>query len=345
MPRAQPRKAIRLGLNATMRDVAGAAGVSLITVSRAMREPHLVDPETRAQVERAMAEIGYLPHMSARGLVSQRRGIVAAVVPSVGNPVYAATIRGLSDGLRASGMQLLIGNTDSQPEREDQVIGALLAQRPDGIMLTGTTHPPRARRILETCGIPIVETWSLTRARLDMAVGFDNREAHAAMARHLLGRGYRRFAYVCGPLDQQERWRQRLAGFRAALAEAGLSLPDAMVFARPASMTAGFQVMADLAAARIPVDAVACAGDIYALGALLACQRGGLSVPGDVAIAGFGDFEMGSLTTPALTTIRIPTERIGACAAQLILERLERGAAARRRTVDVGFTLVVRDSA
>lgn len=338
-----PRQSIRQGLQATMRDVARAAGVSLITVSRAMREPHLVNAETRRQVERAMLDIGYVPHMSARGLVSQRRNIVAAVVPSINNPVYAATVRGLSDGLRARGMQLLIGNTDARPDEEDTVIGALLAQRPDGIMLTGTTHPPAARRMLRTAGIPIVETWSLTRRPLDMIVGFDNREAHAAMARHLVARGYRRFAYVTGPLDQQERWRQRLEGFRGVLRDAGLDLEDSMVFARPGTMTEGFELLSDLVARKVRIDALVCAGDVYALGALLACHHLGVRVPDDLAVSGFGDFEMARLVTPSLTTIHVPSERIGASTAALILDRLEDRNSTRRR-VDVGFELVVRDS-
>lgn len=325
-----------------MRDVAAAAGVSLITVSRAVRQPETVTADTRRRVQAAMRAIGYLPNLAARGLVSQRSHVVAAVVPAIDNPVYAATVAALADALRPRGIEVMIGNSAADQAVEEAVVTALLARRPDGIVLTGADHTPRLRRMLRQAAIPVVETWDLASRPIDMDVGFDNGAAQAALVRALVGRGYRRFAYLSGPFQHSGRIRKRVEGARAALAEAGLALPDALLFVRPASGDAGCQVVDAILDQRHGVDALVCGGDVFAVAALLGAQRRGARVPTDLAIAGFGGFEIGALLTPALTTVEVRGTDIGAAAARLLLDRLDGKPV--QRTVDVGFSLALRGS-
>jgi LacI family gluconate utilization system Gnt-I transcriptional repressor len=341
--RQQPARHLRRGLHATMRDVAEVAGVSLITVSRALHQPDTVSDDTRRRVTEAMRTIGYLPNLAARGLVLQRSNVIAAVVPTIDNPVYAATVGGLADTLRTRGIEIMIGNSGADPAEEQAVITALVARRPDGVVLTGSDQTRAARRLLRHSGLPVVGTWELPRRPIDMAAGFDNQAAQAAIVRALLARGYRRFAYVSGPLQGHARAQARLAGLRTELAAAGLSLPDALLFEHRASSEFGAAVVDRIIQHRLPVDVLVCGGDVYAIGALLQCIRRGLKVPEQLAVAGFGGFELGGLLTPPLATVQVHARTIGVAAAELLIGRLD--GKPTRKSVDVGYSLLMRGSA
>jgi LacI family transcriptional regulator, gluconate utilization system Gnt-I transcriptional repressor len=327
-----------------MRDVAVQADVSLITVSRVLREPEAVSEATRNRVHEAMAEIGYLPHLSARSLVSKRSNIVATVIPAIDNPAFAETTGALAAGLAASRTQIMIGYTDFQIETEESVAAALLARRPDGLVLTGSSHSDRFKQIARTAGIPIVETWEIPEAPIDMVAGFDNYAAESALVRSLVKKGYRRFAYLTGDHRRLVRLRQRLDGLRTVLSESGLELSSENLFERTATFENGAKVVREIVQRKMAVDILVCSGDVYAIGAILECNRSGIDVPGDLAIAGFGGFDLGHLLTPELTTVQVRGREIGAAAAKLLLDRLD-GRRSRNKIIDVGFSLIDGKSA
>ena len=176
-----------------MEDVARRAGVSQMTVSRALRTPDKVAPATRARIATAVAELDYVPDLVAGGLAAKRSRLVAVIVSTLENSIFAATVEGLTTVLRDDGYAVLLGASGYSRETEEKLVRATLGRRPDGLVLTGDLHTPAARRLLRASGIPVVETWELPDDPLDLSVGFSNRDAGAAMVRTL--HGYRLSAH------------------------------------------------------------------------------------------------------------------------------------------------------
>lgn len=327
-----------------LRDVAGRAGVSTMTVVRVMRAPDKVAPKTRARVEAVIARTGYTPDLLAQGLALKRTGVVAAIVPLLTNSLIAEVVQGITGRLEAAGLHLLLGPSGFSREREEALVRAFLSRRVDALFLTGTTHTAATRAMLRASGIPVVEGSNLPSSPIDMAVGFSNRDAAATITRHLLARGYDPIAFIGAQIRDNDRARDRLQGFRSTLHAAGRRLSADLVVETDLDMTAGAAAINALIDRRPDMRAVLCSADAIAAGALLACQRRGVRVPNDLAIAAFDDIEIARLVTPALTTIRVPRLRIGQTAADMILARLA-GRPVERRVIDTGYELVVRESA
>ena len=175
-----------------MQDVAREAGVSPITAWRALNQPQVVAESTTARVKSAVEATGYVPNAVARSLVSNRSRTVGAVVPSVSNWTFSDAIQGMSDTLRESGYELLLGCSDYDEGTEEQVVRTMIGRQPDGLVLTGRSHTDGTRRLVERAGLPVVEIWDHGGHPLDMSVGFSNHAIGAAVAGFLLGKGYRR---------------------------------------------------------------------------------------------------------------------------------------------------------
>lgn len=340
MSRSRSANARSIGLP----EVAQEAGVSVVTVSRALNNPQVVSARTREAIHAAMRQLNYVPNLAARSLVSRRSGLVAAFVPTLNDSVFADTVQGLSESLTAAGLHLAIGDTSYSPSREEELVLAMLGRRPDALVLTGTVRTPHLAAALRQAGIPVIETWHLGDSpQIDMRVGFSNHAAAQAVARHLIDRGYRRFAYVGRPTDGNDRAQARRAGFLDAVGDRGLVIdPDRMIEIET-SMSAGAAVVRSLLALPAPPDAVLFSGDNSAAGALLACLSDRIRVPQDLAIAGFGDLEIARIVPGGLTTVAFRSRQIGAEAGRLIRERLAGGVPVSD-TIDVGFELVSRGS-
>ncbi len=338
--------------NPTMRDVARIANVSTMTVSRVLTQPEVVAEATRHRVNEAIAKLGYVPDLIAGSLSSKKSGFIATVLPTLNNINFADTARGLTDALRPAGFQLLIGYTDYRVEEEEALIRAMLTRRPEGIVLTGGHHTRATQQLLLAAEIPVVEIWDLPRQPIGHAVGFSNFEVGQAMTSRLIECGYRRIAFL-GPPEPGEGFRdfrgdERLAGHLRALADAGLEA-DLVVRhgAGPVSFTHGAESLSALLEAHHDVDAVFAVSDLSAVGALMECHRRGVSVPDDLAVAGFGDFEIGAQAVPSLTTVHIDCVQIGARAGALMLELLDGAqdpSLMDHTSVDLGFRVVERQS-
>lgn len=334
----------------TMQDVARAAGVSTITVSRALRTPDKVKGATRERVEAAVRALGYVPDQVAGSLSSRESRLVAALVSTLSGSIFASTVDGLAQSLREADHQLLLGTTEYSSASEQALITAALSRRPDGIVLTSGDHTPAARAMLAGAGIPVVEVWELPEHPVDMAVGFSNLEAGRAMTRHLHATGRRRIGFIGGarPVGGGEgdrRGRLRRQGYEAALAELGAGPPR--LVAEPAGGPMVERGARDLAALleRWPdTDAVFCSSDSVALGAVSEARRRGIAVPGTLAIAGFGDFEFAGEAGLGLTTVSIPGYAIGTEAGRLLLAR-KRGETVAQPVLDLGFRIVRRATA
>ena len=329
--------------NTKLIDLAHLAGVSKMTVSRALRSPEKVSEQTRLRITAAVAELGYVPNQIAGSLSSNRTNVAAAIVPSIRNSLFSSMLQGMADQLGSSGYSLMVGACGYSEEAEERMIESFLAQRPCGMLLHSTTHTERARRLLERAGIPIVETGNVVRRPLDSVVSFSNYSAAKAMTLHLTERGYRRIAFVSVLIDHNERSRERRRGYLAALRQAGRKPDTDLMMDTSGGFDAGATALVELLEKRPQIDAIFFCGDVLAIGALFECQRRGLSVPGRVAIAGFDDFEMATQVVPALTTLEIPRNEIGKIVGRIILGRIE-GKSDGPERVDVGFSVMPRAS-
>jgi LacI family transcriptional regulator len=319
-------------------DIAAAAGVSLATASRSLAQPGIVSPETRARVRMAALRLGG-PHAldAARGLPG--RGI-AAIIPTLDNPIFARALQAMQAVLTEAGHSLLVASSNYQPETELAVLRGVLARGVDGVILVGAQRSPEAWEVLEAAGVPVVLTWC-DDARFD-AVVVDNHAAGRMAAEHLIDLGHTRLGVVCGMIRQNDRQHARMAGVRDALVMRGLDLPEWRVAEQEFSLAGGRTGCAALLALAEPPTAIVCGIDQLAVGCLVEAQSRGISVPGGLSVVGIDNLEMAAHLSPSLTTVHMPTARIGEAAARLVLARL-RGEACGRR-VELPIELVVRRS-
>jgi LacI family gluconate utilization system Gnt-I transcriptional repressor len=328
-----------------MIDVAMRANVSPMTVSRALRAPNTVRPENLRRVEKAVREAGYVNNQLAGGLkAANRTKLVAAIIPSIQNWLFAATIQGLTDTLRANNISLMLGDSQYSQEEEERLIASFLAQRPSGIVLHNVTHTATSRRMLKTAGIPVVEVGDLVDRRIDLVASFSNFEASKAMTNHLIGRGYRTIGLVSVPLAGNERARARREGYIAAMSEAQLPTGDDLMLEALGNFDAGAQAIVQLLERRPDIDAVFLAGAHLAIGASLECRRRGWQVPQRVAIAGFDDWDVARQFETPITTLDIPRYEIGKVAAEFILRRLNGEPRGSIKPADLGFRIIQRAS-
>jgi LacI family transcriptional regulator, gluconate utilization system Gnt-I transcriptional repressor len=318
----------------TLSAVAKLAGVSSITVSRVVRVPNLVAPETRDRVEAAMRELGYVPNQLAGALASARTNSIGVLVPTIANSIFADTVQGLSDELEPLGYAVILAQSRYDAAREDHMLGALLSRRPEAIIMVGSPATEDGARLLRRAGIPVAETWELPAAPIDAVAGFDNYQAGVAVARHLVAQGRQNLAFIGG---DDPRATCRWHGFEDTATALGAKRPRRLILERNASGSI-------VALANLPgVDAVFAANDAHAIGFMSGLRTAGLLRDGPaaaqpVAVIGLGDLEMGRLIAPSLSTIRVHGETIGRTAAKLILTR------EGPRHINLGFELVLRDS-
>lgn len=333
-----PRKA------PTMADVARLAGVSPMTVSRAFKEDASISEATRAAIRQAAEDLGYLFDSRAAALRSAKSGFVAVTIPSINNANFADTLRGLSEGLKPRGLQILLGYTDYDIHEEERLIEQLLRRRPEAIVVTGGRHTDRARKLLEAAPIPVIETWDLPADPIGHVVGFSNAAAVRGMVDHFVARGLTRIGFIGGEADRDTRGTDRRQGFIAAMRAHGLQA-DRLIAAGapPISMREGAAAMARLLETLPDTQAVICVSDLSGFGALTECQRRGIAVPGQISVAGFGDYEIAGISVPTLTTINPFPQEIGARTAALILDLLD-GKEQRQRTIAIAPALMLRQS-
>ena len=333
---------------ATMQTVARMAGVSAMTVSRALKRDASVSGETRDRILEIVARIGYVPDATARVFATRRSGFVAALVPSLNNSNFADTVRGMTDAFDAAGLQMLLGDTQYSLDREENLIGAFLERRPEAIVLTGGVHSKRTRSLLDSADVPVVETWDLPAHPVGDVVGFSNEAAGAEMVRYLHARGRRRLGFIGGETNFDTRGAERRAGFVKA-AKALRLLGDRIVLTGepPVSMAQGAEALERMLARWPDVDAIVCVSDLSAFGVLAECQRRGVAVPERIAIAGFGDFEVARCCHPRLTTISVDGGEIGRRAAQAALAAIDarrKGETRNPQRVEIAFRVVARET-
>ncbi|RZI62747.1 MAG: LacI family DNA-binding transcriptional regulator [Rubrivivax sp.] len=328
---------VRPGAGAvTLHDVAAAAGVSLMTASRALRTPEVVSAATREKVMQAVAQTGYIPNLLAGGLKSRRSMTVAALVPVISVPQFLPTIQVLTEQLDRAGYQVLLGQTGYDHAREEALLNTMIGRRVDGIVVAGLLQHGDTARRLARLGVPVVETWDMTERPLDTVVGFSHVQVGAAVAGHFMARGWTRVGLATG---SDQRAGQRRAGFLSVI---GKEVPTAVTEV-PAGVPHGRRALSVLLEQAPDLRAVFCSSDGMAEGVLTEALARGLRVPEDLAVIGFGGAEFSASLHPSLSTVHIDGAEIGRRAAEVLISR-GRGEASGPAIVDVGFQLVLRGS-
>lgn len=327
---------------ANMHDVAHRAGVSLMTVSRALYDPQKVSEKTRNLVEKAIIELGYVPNLVAGGLARSQSKIVSMIVPFVTHGVFAEAIQGVSDVVEESGYKVLLGNSGGSREREESILRSVLGYRPAGIVIQGANHNSQTVVFLRKAKAPVVEIGTLPDDPIDMAVGYSNFDAAYEMTQYLISAGYRRIGFVGVNPENNDRIARRLSGYKAALMDNGRSVDVQLIVESDFGIEQGRKVLhAFLRLPEMP-DAIFCASDLWAAGMISECHALGIDVPSQLAISGFNDQDIATTIRPAITTIRVPRYEIGRMAGELIVNGIAQKHV--EPIVNVGFELIVRDS-
>lgn len=333
----------RKGNRVTMDVVAERAKVSPSTVSLFLRDPESVSSKRAERIRQAIEETGYTINRLAGALAAAHSRAVAVIVPSMINAFFSETLQAMQDVFEERGYQLLISNSNYDPERELELLRAHLSWSPAALVLTGSDHEA-ARSMLKSTGIPVAQMWELGDDPFHLQVGFFHEDVGAALAEHLYGLGLRQFTYVGARMHLDHRARKRAEGFTAWLDKKGCTA-NVIALQESTSEAVLTQVFDQLALTAEQPQGLCCSNDVLAIGALFEARRRGIQVPTQLAIAGFGDLPLSKLSAPRLTTVRPYPLEIGRTVASRLLNWIESGTLpAEPETVDLGFELIVRES-
>lgn len=306
----------------TLQDVADAAEVSTATVSRCLNSPESVRLKLRHRVERAVAELGYVPHGAARALASQRTHTIGAIFPALDNLIFATAAQAMQEHLDPVGYTLLLANSGYKDTRELNQLQSLMTRGLDGVALIGEERPAAIYNLIARKQIPYVDTWVYRSDSPHPTLGFDNAAASRSLVQYLIDIGHRRIGMIAGIREGNDRAAERVRGVQNGLAANGLALAGGGFRETKYTISAGRGALRQIREAAPEVTAILCGNDILALGAMFECEAMGIQVPRDLSITGFDDLEISKEMSPSLTTVHVPAAQIGDRTADYLLRRI-----------------------
>jgi LacI family transcriptional regulator len=332
-------------MRVTIREVASRAGVSPMTVSRVVNESPRVSPDTRRRVEAAIAELGYVPNRLARGLIRRKTGTFGVIVPDVANPFFTLVVRGAEEVAWRAGYHVILCNTQGDLERERGYLEDMIAFQVEGLLIAPVGDRSRPHlRVLTRNRVPFVLIdRSVSGFEADLVQG-DSVAGARRLVEHLTGLGHRRIAMITETIEVSTA-RDRLQGYRDALASAGLEFRPELVAETSAIDPRGaHDATFRLLELPEPPTAIFAVNNVAALGVAEAARARNVEIPGDLALVCFDDIEAASRIYPFLTVMVQPAETFGTIATQLLLDRLAGRVGERRRIVVLPPDFVVRES-
>ena len=306
----------------TVEDVAIAAEVSIMTVSRAINDRPGMSDEVRRRVLEAASSLGYRPSRVARGLAMRKTSTLGIVLPDMANPFFAILAKAATDVARASDKNVFIMNTDEDPKLEREALFSLAGEAIDGVIVTGSRLPVSSLAMAISCfDAAVLVNGDRIGPRVD-TVNVDDRSGTIEAVSYLIGKGRRRIGFISGPRTSLSA-RRRLAGYTWGLKAGGLSFdPDIVVRCVP-NLDGGASATRALLARTGPIDAILAYNDLVAIGAMRALGEARRRVPADVAVIGADDVPYASLVSPALTTMGVDIAALGRSAMTRLLSLCE----------------------
>ncbi|MFY0693264.1 MAG: LacI family DNA-binding transcriptional regulator [Paracoccaceae bacterium] len=294
-----------------------------MTVSRVLRNRGEVSAKTRAKVVEAAKALGYVPNKIAGALASNRVNLVGVIIPSLSNMVFPEVMMGISRVLDGTPLQPVVGVTDYQPEKEEQVIFEMLSWRPSGLIVAGLEHTDAARAMMRNAGIPVVEIMDVDGEAVDACVGISHDRAGRDTAMEILKRGYHRIGFLGTKMPLDHRARKRFEGFKAVLEEAGVPLLAEEYYSGGSALKKGREMTQSILAAHKDLDFLYYSNDMIGAGGLLYCLEAGINVPDDLGLAGFNGMELIEGLPKRLATLDSCRTEIGTAAAEIIAAETE----------------------
>ncbi|REG81996.1 LacI family DNA-binding transcriptional regulator [Marinomonas pollencensis] len=308
--------------NPTMGDVALAAGVAPVTVSRYLNDPALVSERSKQKISAAIKTLNYVPHAAARTLASKRSRMIGCIMPSLDSSLFGRAIEVFQNHISTSGYNLILASHNYDAAKEQEHIHQMISHGVDALLLIGNSRDEEIYRLLQAKNIPYVLTWTIDPSQVHPCVGFDNHSAASSIANYLMDLGHTKFAMISGLVKNNDRAYERLQGVRHALAKRGLSLADDNVIERQFGVDAGRDAFRLLMSRSQQPTAIICGSEPFAYGAIFESKTMGIDIPNDVSITGFDDMWLASNITPRLTTVRTPQQQIGMLAAKYLVAKL-----------------------
>ncbi|MBW8192120.1 LacI family transcriptional regulator [Neiella marina] len=327
-----------------IKDIARIANVSLATVSRTLRTPDLVQETTRQRVLDAVAASGYKPNRMGMNLRTQRTGNIMAIIPDITNPFNAGLIRAIEEAASNLGYAVLLGDTQSSPEREKQYVDLVEAGQADGMLYFSGRNPfdfDPEKPIAEQIPTMVNSNEELDFDGIDKVM-LDNVQAGRDAVQHLLDLGHTRIAAITGPLNTQSA-QSRMQGYQQALLDAGIELDDKLVIEGDYQIDSGVEGTERLLRLKTRPTAIFCFNDDMAIGAINVLKSNDYRVPEDMSVLGFDDILYSTYVRPALTTVAQPVEEIGRICAEKLIARLQGDESPPEKTF-VAHKLIVRES-
>ena len=324
-----------------LEDVASKAKVSVSTVSRVVNRFEAVRPSTRKRVMAVLDEMNYRPNLQARDLVAGRSNTLGVIVSNLENPFFVDIFHHLEEQAHAAGYEVLVGNTNYEPERLIASIDLFLGRRVAGLAIITTEHVRPDQKQLAQANIPVAFYDSMVSGKRRTGVRFDYSRGMKQLVHHLYGLGHRRMAYIgyplpLGPIDE------RRDAFVATTKELGVK--QFYLFVREHSdLAAGRDATRELLASAFAPTAILCVNDLVAMGVLRELRNRNIFVPGEISVTGFDNIALAEFSNPSLTTINIPRDRI-ASALFRSLSATDEQAAEQSAIYMVDPELILRES-
>lgn len=319
----------------TLQDIADHLGITKMTVSRFLRNPDTVAPETQIRIAEAIESFSYIPNKAPNILSKAKSGAIGVLVPSLTNAVFANVIRGIEQVTDRAGYQTMLAHFGYSIEKEEKRLESLLSYNVDGVILSENIHTERTQKMLEIADIPVIQIMDTGEISKYQAVGFDNVSAAQAMVETMILRGHQNIVYFAVRMDKRTKLKQ--TGYENAMKKHGLT-PHTISTQAHSSFSLGSELLQQAIKQYPSMDGIFCTNDDLAIGALFECQRLGIGVPQQIGIAGFHGHDVGQSITPQLATVITPRFEIGQIAAQELLNRIN-GIPYRSAVINLGYDI------